>query len=404
MVKNQASNSLNNKILQQISFWFTPKGYFFFNTHSMRQKIKLLLTYFILALLFVRCSSDNDPSPTDDGEATEVSPVNYNLDAMPYPKLSDYNIYKSPMKDMDPVYGVIPFKPASQLFTDYATKSRFIWMPEGAKANFVSEDKIFDFPTGTILIKNFYYENVLPSNTKKNLETRLIIKKGTEWVFATYVWNEEQTEAYFDLEGSFIPIEFAHNGTTKNVNYRIPSASECLSCHKTNDVAIPIGPKPVNINFNLDYANGNQNQIDKWEEFGYLNMGTPANIAAMVDFNDASKPLNDRFRSYADINCAHCHNPTGNANYLPINLSFTATVDPTQLGVCVIPNVDISGMIGVTVTHIIKPGDPVSSSMYQRIKSEQENVRMPLLGRSLVHDEAIVLTEQWINSLSGDCN
>lgn len=370
----------------------------------MRQNFKLLFAYCILSLFFIRCSSDNDPGPIDDGDATEVSPVNYNLDAMPYPKLSDYNFYKSPLSNMDPVFGVLPYKTASELFTDYASKSRFVWMPEGAKANYVADGEIFNFPTGAILIKNFFYNQTLPSNTKKILETRLMIKKGSEWIFANYVWNEDQTEAFFDLEGSFVDVEFQHNGQTKNVFYRIPSHSECLTCHKTADNAIPIGPKPQNLNFNLNYADGPENQIDKWEDFGYLTLGTPANINAMVDFTDASQSLNDRFRSYADINCAHCHNPNGHCNYLPINLTFTATSDPEQLGLCVVPNIDISGFIGVPVTHIVKPGDPTSSNMYQRIKSDQENIRMPMMGRSLVHEEAVNLTEQWINSLEGECN
>lgn len=360
---------------------------------------------FALGLLFViGCSSDNDPGPTDDGEATEVSPVNYNLDAMPYPKLSDYNLFKSPMNNLDPVYGVLPFKPASELFTDYASKSRFVWMPEGAKASYNGDGQIFNFPSGTILVKNFYYQNLLPTNTKKIIETRLIIKKGAEWIFANYVWNNEQTEAVFDLEGSFVDLEFSHNGQTKNVFYRIPSSAECMTCHKTAEHAIPIGPKPQNLNFNLNYSDGTHNQIDKWEEFGYLDLGTPSNINSMVDYQDASKPLNDRFRSYADINCAHCHNETGHCNYLPINLTFTATQDPSQLGICIEPNIDISGFVGVPVSHIVKPGDPISSNIFQRIKSTEENIRMPMMGRSLQHDEAITLTEQWILSLQGDCN
>jgi uncharacterized repeat protein (TIGR03806 family) len=370
----------------------------------MRHKIKFLLIHLCLSVFLINCSSDDTSPLVDDDDPVEVSPVVYDLNAIPYPKLSDYNFFKSPMKDLQPVYGVLPFRPASQLFTDYASKSRFIWMPEGAKANYVAEDKIFDFPEGTMLIKNFYYDNVLPSNTKKIIETRLIIKKGSEYIFANYVWNEDQSEAYFDLDGSFIPLEFSHNGQTKEVFYRIPSQSECLTCHKTLDNAIPIGPKPMNLNFNLTYADGSENQIDKWEYFGYLNLGTPSNISTTVDYNDASKSLDERFRSYADINCAHCHNPNGHCNYLPINLVYTQTADPANLGICVVPNIDISGFIGVPVTHIVKPGDPTSSNMYQRIKSVEENIRMPMMGRSLVHEEAVNLTEQWINSLSGNCN
>jgi hypothetical protein len=34
----------------------------------------------------------------------------------------------------------------------------------------------------------------------------------------------------------------------------------------------------------------------------------------------------------------------------------------------------------------------------------EEEYRMPLLGRSLVHQEAVDLIEEWITSLEIDCN
>lgn len=359
----------------------------------------------IFLSVLVACSSDGDDFPViDDDDPVEISPVVFDINAVPYPKLSDYNFFKSPMSALDPVYGVLPFQPASQLFTDYTSKSRFIWMPEGVSAQYVSDEKIFNFPSGTILIKNFYYDQALPSNSRRIIETRLIIKKNADWIFANYVWNEAQTEAFFDLDGSFTQVDFVHNGQTKNVFYRIPSQSECLTCHKTGDSAIPIGPKPQNLNFKLNFADGQQFQLDKWEDFGYLSLGTPANINSTVDYNDASQSLNDRFRSYVDINCAHCHSATGHCNYLPILLAFSETANPDNLGICVVPNIDISGFIGIPVSHIVKPGDPVSSNMYQRIKSEEENIKMPMIGRNLVHEEAVSLTEQWINTLEGDCN
>lgn len=370
--------------------------------------MRIFYSWILLAMLsiLVSCSSDNGDFPIldDDDDPVEVSPVVFDIDAVPYPKLSDYNFFKSPMSDLIPVYGVLPFQPASQLFTDYASKSRFIWMPEDVSAQYVSDEKIFNFPSGTVLIKNFYYDHALPSNSKKIIETRLIIKKNSDWIFANYVWNNEQTEAFFDLDGSFVEVDFLHNGEPQNVFYRVPSESECLTCHKTGDAAIPIGPKPQNLNFQLNYEDGYQYQLDKWEDFGYLSLGTPTNINSTVDFNDTSKPLNERFRSYVDINCAHCHSATGHCNYLPILLSFSETDNPDNLGICVVPNIDISGFLGIPVTHIVKPGDPVSSNMYQRIKSVEENIRMPMMGRTLVHEEAVSLTEQWINSLEGECN
>src|SRR5690606_32568607 len=137
-------------------------------------------------------------------------------------------------------------------------------------------------------------------------ETRVMIKKPTEWIFANYIWNDEQTEAVYDLDGGFVPIEWVHNGETKNVNYRIPNGNECFMCRYVDNAAFPIGPKPQNINFALNFHDGLKNQIDKWEEFGYLNSGSPDEIASIVDSNDTSKSLDLRARSFMVITCAHC--------------------------------------------------------------------------------------------------
>ena len=133
--------------------------------------LKILLSF---VLISYSCSDDSYI-------AVEVSPVNYNLDEMPYNSLSQYNFFVGEMKNLNPVYGVIPYELISSLFTDYSIKSRFLWMPEGVSANYISSSDVFDFPIGTVLIKNFSYENVMPDQVPKNIETRLMIKKENGW-------------------------------------------------------------------------------------------------------------------------------------------------------------------------------------------------------------------------------
>lgn len=366
----------------------------------MTSKYKFILCLFI-SWFVLSCSSDND-GPIDE-EPVEVSPVVFDINAVPYQKLSDYNFFKSPMSDMEPVYGVLPFLPASQLFTDYAVKNRFIWMPGGQSASYVADSKSFDFPTGTVLIKNFYYENVLPGNSRKIIETRVMIKKTTEWIFANYIWNDEQTEAVYDLEGGFVPVEWVHNGETKNVNYRIPNGNECFMCHYVDNAAFPIGPKPQNINFALNFADGLKNQIDKWEEFGYLNSGSPDEIASIINYNDTSQSLDLRARSYLEMNCAHCHINGGYAEFYPVRLGFTPIPDYTAIGVCVEPNIDINGMIDQEANHIIYPGNHEKSVLYQRMNTDLEMIKMPMIGRSMIHEEGVTLITNWINSMEGEC-
>ena len=105
---------------------------------------------------------------------TPVSPVNFNLDEIPYATLSEYNFFEGEIKDLDPVFGVLPYDLNSPLFSDYAHKKRFVWMPDGAKANYENDYSALNFPTGTVLIKSFYYDNVHPASKPKLYETRLM--------------------------------------------------------------------------------------------------------------------------------------------------------------------------------------------------------------------------------------
>ena len=90
------------------------------------------------------------------------------------------------MKNLAPVYGVVPYELSSPLFSDYAHKKRFIWMPAGVSATYVADNKILDFPVGTVLIKTFYYTTIQPGNVTKIIETRLMIRKDDGWKFYEY--------------------------------------------------------------------------------------------------------------------------------------------------------------------------------------------------------------------------
>lgn len=348
------------------------------------------------------CSSTNSQdcvSETVTITINPVSPVVFNLANMPYQNLSEYNFFSGTMADLNPVYGVVPYEPISALFTDYAHKKRFIWMPVGVHAEYVNDYTVLDFPVGTILIKNFYYENVHPDNTTRIIETRLMIRKETEWVFANYIWNDDQTEAVMDNSGSYTSVEWAQNGETLSTNYRIPSPSECYTCHKVGATTSPIGPKPQNLNKLFNYESGTQNQLEKLAAVGYLNSGYPNTIETVVDWQDTSNPLDLRVRSYLDINCSHCHFDDGHCNYRPMRFAFHESGDETNLGVCVEPQELFDGL-----DYIVSPGNINRSMLYFRVNTTLAQRRMPLLGRAIVHEEAVAMIEEWINSLSTVCD
>ncbi len=330
----------------------------------------------------------------------QASPVNFNIDLVPYDTLSEYNFFEGDIAEQAPVYGVIPYAPLNKLFSDYALKKRFIWMPTGVSASITENFEVFESPTGTILVKTFYYENVQPNNTTQIIETRLLIKKDTGWEFANYIWNEDQTEATLDASGNggFVELEWLQGGAIKNVNYRIPSSSECFTCHKSFGENVPIGTKPQNLNFEYTYDGEVMNQLDKLRQMGYLE-SVPGDVSLVTDWTDTSQPLRDRVRGYFDINCASCHIDGGHCDYRFLRFSFHESDDDRNLGICETPDTPIPGF-----DKIVDPNNLPNSVLHFRLSTTAEEYRMPLLGRRLVHDEGVALIEEWINSLTDPCN
>ncbi|MFT4781872.1 MAG: putative repeat protein (TIGR03806 family) [Psychroserpens sp.] len=348
---------------------------------------------------YIICDDNNNcGTGTINITVTPVSTVNFNLEEVPFNTLSEYNFFDGVMKDLDPSFGVFPYDLNSSLFSDYAHKKRFVWMPEGSKANYNSDFTPLDFPVGSVLIKNFYYDNVLPNNTTRIIETRLMYFTQDGWDFAEYVWNDEQTEATFTNSGSFTNVDWLENGVTNTVTYRIPSRNECFACHNKFGTPVPIGPKPQNLNRDLSYPDGAANQLQKWIEVGYLENNLPTSIVSTVKWDDESLDLDLRLRSYLDINCAHCHSEESYCEYRPIRFAFHESEDDTNKGVCVEPDTQIEG-----TSFIVAPGNLEASVLRYRVTSIEEQNRMPIIGRTLKHEEGVRLIEEWINSLNIDC-
>lgn len=362
----------------------------------------LFVTVFSLGIY--SCSSN------DNEQYVEVSPVTVDLTLVPYEKLSDYHFFKAPMVEMLPELNVFPYEPASQLFTDYAHKKRFVWLPEGTKATYNGDGKILELPVGAALIKTFYYDTVQPDNTRRVMETRIMIRKAEGWIFAEYIWNDEQTEAYLDLAGSNMQINFMENNVLKSANYRFPNLAQCVTCHKVRDIETgtytnsPIGIKPQNLNFNFTYSSGSKNQLTYWKDKGLVesNFNLPNSANTTINYNDTSKPLESRVRSYFDINCAHCHSELGHCYYRPLRMAFSETDNnPTNMGVCV-PTADMQDF-PPALSKIVTPAQINRSMLYYRINTENETFMMPLHGRSIIHTEGVDLVKDWINSLQ-PCN
>jgi uncharacterized repeat protein (TIGR03806 family) len=361
-------------------------------------------------LTYTICLEDGSNCKTETISITvfQDTTVTVDLSRFPYNTLSEYNFFDGLLNAVEPAYGVLPYEPISGLFTDYAIKKRYVWVPVGQKATYNADNKSLDFPTGSALIKVFYYDNVQnvnPPNARRIIETRVMIKLDSGWDFAEYVWNDEQTEAFLEAtgDGGFTEVEWLQDGEPKFVNYRIPARTQCIICHSNNGEHIPIGIKPQNINSNYPFEDGNFNQLQKLIDFGYLEDNLPASINTVVNWEDVSQPLDLRAKSYLDINCGNCHVAGGQGDYRRIRLSYTDTQNNDEnVGICVDADTPIPGLVG---QKYIAPMDVANSIVYFRMNIEGDGqYKMPQFGQSLVHTEAMELMEEWINSLNQSCD
>lgn len=313
-------------------------------------------------------------------------------------RLSQYGFFEGDLSELQPAANVLPYELNSILFTDYALKKRFVYLPEGKSLRFTAGDSLPEFPVGAILIKNFYYnlDDRDPAQGQQMVETRLLVKETDRWAVGVYVWNEDQTEAIYELLGAQREISWIDpQGSPRQVHYTVPDVNDCKSCHKRDGAVSPIGPKIRNLNRELA---GQQNQLVAWAESNLLT-GLPQAVAAvekLPDWSDERYTLNERARAYLEINCAHCHAANGPASNTALSLTYEES-DPHRLGICKGP---VSAAQGSgDLRYDIVGGNPEASILYYRMNSAETGIAMPELGKSVVHAEGVALIKNWISQM-----
>ena len=291
-------------------------------------------------------------------------------------KLSDFRFFKDASAQV-PHDKVIPYELISTLFSDYSYKQRWVYVPNQKKAEY-QEDWVFNFPTGSALIKTFYYpiDERNPELGKNLLETRLLIKKDQGWEAVSYAWNKEQNEAFKKIAGKTINVSWTDfMGEERDVRYRVPNVNQCKECHDADDKISPIGPKARNINKDFAFKEGTFNQLTYWMNRQIIDE-YPLDLVSPVDWTDESKDINDRVRSYLDVNCGHCHSPTGNANSTGLYLHLNETRN-INLGVFKKPVATGRGSGGLK--YSIVPGEPEESILLHRMISMDPGVMLSLI-------------------------
>lgn len=315
-------------------------------------------------------------------------------------KLSDYGFFKGKLADLSPVDDVIPYDLNTALFSNYAEKLRFIKVPAG-KQIIYNDTGWFNMPVGTVLIKNFYFPKDFqhPEKGRTIIETRLLVNEENGWNSYPYIWNNEQTDAFYDVAGEKKMITFIKDGKTNTTHYLIPNKNQCKGCHLENKKMVPVGIAARHLNKSHLYGDLLiENQLARWNKLGILS-GLPRDMKAIPSnalWQNDKEPLEKRARSYLDINCGNCHNPKGPANTSGFFLDIRET-NPTALGIYKTPVAAGQGSGGFK--YDILPGKPEQSILVYRMKTNDPGKAMPELGREQLHKEGIELISEWIRQM-----
>jgi len=315
-------------------------------------------------------------------------------------RLSEYGFFIGELARLQPASNVLPYDLNTPLFTDYAHKQRFVYIPEGKQA-FYNDSTVLSFPVGTVLIKNFFYyqDERKPEKGRQILETRLLIHEENGWVALPYVWNDEQTDAFLEPAGETKSVTWRDSKGIKQTisNYLIPNMNQCKGCHITGKSLTPIGPSARQLNGLYPYAEGIENQLVKLSKLNKLiNLPDLAKVPRLANWQDASAPLDARARAWLDINCGHCHNPKGLASTSGLFLDIHTT-NPKALGIMKPPVTAGKGSGGLL--YDIVPRQPEKSILIYRLQSTDPGEMMPELGRTVVHREGLELIREWIRQM-----
>ena len=305
--------------------------------------------------------------------------------------LSEYGFFKGTVKDQIPTDGVVLYTLNSPLFSDYASKLRFVRLPEGKSVSY-NPDSVLQFPIGTAIVKTFYYpfDERNPEKGRRLMETRVLLHEAKGWVALPYIWNKEQTDAVLEVAGGSDQVSWIDAaGKKQSFEYQVPNMNQCKGCHERSGEMTPIGPSVRQLN--------DGQQLQHWETAGLLKGLPKDHIPALVNYSDASASLDDRVKAYLDINCAHCHNATGPARSSGLYLEWNSK-DRTAYGFFKAPVA--AGRGSGNLSYDIVPGKPEQSILHYRMASRDPGVMMPELGRQLTHHEGVELVRSWIQSMN----
>ena len=265
-----------------------------------------------------------------------------------------------------------------------------------------SENGNWNFPVGSVLVKHFE----LPINENdvsitKRLETRFSIKaENGNFYFATYKWNDEQTDAELLDSGLDESINIAKSdGSIEVQNWRYPSTSDCTSCHNSaTGGAIGARTRYLNKNFTYPKTGISANQLVTLSHLGILDQSITdvdtENLLTYKSITDPTATIDEKARSYMDINCAYCHQP-GTGNRADFDLRMDLSLRETNL-----LTANANESLGIPDEKILAIGNPDKSILYHRMNSVVPGIAMPAVAKNKIDAAGVALINEWIGQLT----
>lgn len=369
-------------------------------SHTMKVNNRFVWILICLSLGKMSCSQKEAKNQVPKAKKVHSKSIAFQTSSYPQ-LLSEYPFFETDLAQLKPKENVLPYSVNMPLFSNYAAKDRFIYLPNENTMQFHSTDP-FAMETGTILIKTFSYpyDKNNPQIGRQLLETRLLIKEDKQWVPLNYIWNKEQTEAKLNFVGKNIPVQWKDgHGKTKKINYIVPNINQCKNCHNRNNVISPIGTTAAQLNKQSRKIYEGRNQLDHFKAMNRLTHFTNSKETFSFPSWDIPQSGNteQRARAYLDANCAHCHSTMGSAKNSGLFLNYHQK-DKRARGIFKPPVA--AGKGSGNLNYDIVPGHPEESILIYRIKSNDPAIRMPELGRSIVHEEGLSLLTTYIRELT----
>lgn len=310
-----------------------------------------------------------------------------------YPsRLSDAGIFAD-LDTLTPNPGIVSYEPIVAFWSDHAVKQRWFSIPDLTNRIAFAREENWSFPSGMKWIKHFDLELERGNpETKRRLETRVLVRNDSGTYGVSYMWNEAGTEAFLVGDaGTNFTLTVQDGTNVIQQMWEIPSRSACLQCHTPfAGHALSFNTRELNQTASM---NGMvSNQIALLEAAGYFAAPVPDihTLPAFAAADDSNHSLEYRVRSYLSVNCVQCHQaggtgPTWDARaYLTLKETGLLDAVPGNNG-------------GDPQNRLVVPGDVEHSLLLKRIAGDGFQ-RMPPLATHQLDQKAIDLVAAWIST------